>query len=87
MKDLAEDVYLSTKTAIMEDNSRNEFIGGNFNSDGKISGSVESSTELSLKEKVANFISSGELDPIEGMSLVITNIIVLLVIGGSAWFG
>ncbi|KAM7468212.1 hypothetical protein LguiB_015774 [Lonicera macranthoides] len=65
VKDLAEDVYLSATTAITEDNSRSEFIDSNFNSDRKSSGSVEFSTDLSMKEKVANFISSGELDPIE----------------------
>ena len=65
MKDLVEDVPLSSKGSIMESGVTNANIDPSFNNDEQ-SCIRESSTHSSFQEKVAKFIQNGELDTIEG---------------------
>lgn len=56
MKDLAEDVSLSSEAPVIEDNSHNVYIISNSNC------IVDEGSTESLLEKAAKFIQDGELE-------------------------
>lgn len=65
VENLVEAVHFSSKSPFAEDDFNDIAVASEFHLDEKSRTSVESSTESSLQEKVANFIQNGELNMIE----------------------